>query len=71
MPSAWPANTCPRGMDWMPARMISLKYAASKAMKVMTAERSAPTGAGPMNSRHQQEEPQDHHHQRIERMPLT
>ena len=28
----------------MPARMISLKYAASKAMKVMTAEYSGPIG---------------------------
>ena len=28
----------------MPARMISLKYAASKAMKVTTAEVSAPIG---------------------------
>ena len=44
MPMAWPANTCPRGIDWMPARMISLKYAASKAMKVMKAEYSAPIG---------------------------
>jgi hypothetical protein len=45
MPSAWPAKTWPRGMDWMPARMISLKYAASNAMKVMLAEYSAPSAA--------------------------
>ena len=44
MPSACPAYTCPRGMDWIPARMISLKYAASKAMNVTTADSSAPMG---------------------------
>jgi hypothetical protein len=44
MPRACPANTCPRGIDWMPARMISLKYAASKATKVMMADHSAPIG---------------------------
>src|ERR1700730_11218973 len=30
MPSACAAATWPRGTDWMPARMISAKYAASR-----------------------------------------
>ena len=44
MPIACAAYTCPRGIDWMPARMISEKYAASNATKVMMAEYSAPIG---------------------------
>ena len=70
MPSACPAYTCPRAIDWMPARMISLKYAASKAMKVMMAEYSAPTGRPMINGTSRK-----NHRITItsgmERMPLT
>jgi hypothetical protein len=67
---AWPAYTCPREMDWMPARMISLKYAASKAMKVMMAEYSAPTGR-PISSGTSRKNHRITMTSGTERMPLT
>ena len=55
----------------MPARMISQKYAASNKMNVMIAVRSAPIWIGRSDPvirlqdlRHQEEEPEDHQHQR-------
>jgi hypothetical protein len=55
--------------------MISQKYAASNMMKVMIAVRSAPICGGPLRARdrldhvrHQEEEPEQHQHQRIERI---
>ena len=40
------ADTWPRAIDCMPARMISQKYAASNKVKVITAELNAPTRSG-------------------------
>ncbi len=36
-PSAVAASTCPRGTDWMPARTISPRYAASKITNAASA----------------------------------
>ena len=38
--------TASRGIDWIPARMISEKYAASKRVNVMSADANAPTAIG-------------------------
>jgi hypothetical protein len=46
MPSACAAATWPREIDWMPARMISLKKAASNSVKVTSEETNAPTWIG-------------------------
>ena len=70
MPTARPALTWPRGIDWMPARMISLKYAASKAMKVITAEPSAPMGR-PMAKGTSRKKPRITITRGTLRMPLT
>src|SRR2546430_12442182 len=40
------AATWPLGTDWMPARMISAKYAASHSVKVTNDETKAPTWTG-------------------------
>ncbi|KAG0778530.1 hypothetical protein G6F22_011178 [Rhizopus arrhizus] len=45
-PIAMLADTWPRAIDWMPARMISQKYAASNMVNVITAELNAPTRNG-------------------------
>ncbi|KAG1223410.1 hypothetical protein G6F68_020349 [Rhizopus microsporus] len=45
-PIAMLADTWPRAIVWMPARMISQKYAASNMVNVITAELNAPTRNG-------------------------
>ena len=46
MPSAWAAAIWPRGIDWMPARMISQKNAASNSVNVTRHEAKVPTSIG-------------------------
>jgi hypothetical protein len=57
-------------MDWMPARMISEKYAASKAMNVITAVSSAPIGR-PMMKGTSRKNHSSTISSGMERMPLT
>ena len=58
------------GGDWIPARMISEKYAASKAVKVMMAEISAPIGR-PMSMGTSRKNHKITITSGMERMPLT
>ncbi len=46
MPSACAAAIWPRAIDWMPARMISEKKAASNSEKVISDDMKAPTRIG-------------------------